>query len=380
MSTFFPKTAPPRASQFISQYSFHSPKQLHQRLIQNHPFNQRVQVFLPAALSEQALTTLASRLFQDAHYYHAHVPLTLFLTPTFMQHIRNGMIAISVQGTIDSKDVVCLDGKGNLILSLTKDTYEQLGLSGTPSKFHPDRQRYTVKIDMRASSMTPGKPGFERIKWCFENTLVTVFPMVLGSVDDQGISLPLSFPESARATRLSFNVQSTHLPNIIVPDTSAIRTIGKSELNWRTSVMELYEWIGMAGMQSDRIVMGNKIDPFLCVYSAPPQKTETSVASSGWLIEVSGLVPSTVISKLMDDLRSTLNTTCSEPGWANFTVWGFQDSPISWINQEHGFLLTGENYYSFFLWSNNFPCQDSENQDKGTYVMLESVGAHDTHS
>jgi len=50
----------------------------------------QVQVFLPVAPSEQVLTVLASRLFQDSHYYHAHVPLTLFLTPTFMQHIRNG--------------------------------------------------------------------------------------------------------------------------------------------------------------------------------------------------------------------------------------------------------------------------------------------------
>jgi len=49
--------------------------------------------------------------------------------------------------------------------------------------------------------------------------------------------------------------------------------------------------------------MGDTIDPFLCVYTAPPQKTETPVGSSGCLIEVSGLIPSSVINKLMDDLR-----------------------------------------------------------------------------
>lgn len=81
------------------------------------------------------------------------------------------MIALSVHGGIDTHDVVCLDGKGSfpmsrlfptshvhypcrrsntvsftalgkLILSLTKDSYEQLGLTGNPSKFHRDRQRY----------------------------------------------------------------------------------------------------------------------------------------------------------------------------------------------------------------------------------------------
>ncbi|KAG0245006.1 hypothetical protein BGX31_008099 [Mortierella sp. GBA43] len=100
--------------------------------------------------------------------------------------------------------------------------------------------------------MVPGKPGFERIKWCFENTLTTVFPMVLASVDPEGNSLPLEFPESARATRMSFNVQCTQLNNIMIPDTTTIRTIGKNDLRWRLNVSELYEWVGMAAIQSDR--------------------------------------------------------------------------------------------------------------------------------
>ncbi|KAG0003791.1 hypothetical protein BGZ65_001349 [Modicella reniformis] len=96
------------------------------------------------------------------------------------------MIALSVQSGIDTDDVVCLDGKGKLILSLTKDSYEQLGLTGSPSKFNSGRQRYVVELDLRSPAMIPGKPGFERIKWCFENTLTKIFPMVLASVDPEG--------------------------------------------------------------------------------------------------------------------------------------------------------------------------------------------------
>ncbi|KAG0044669.1 hypothetical protein BGZ83_010106 [Gryganskiella cystojenkinii] len=343
----------------------------------------KVQVFLPTAPSEAILAALACKLFQDAHYYHAHVPLSLLLTSGFMQHIRNGMVAISVGNNIDCQDVVCLDGRGNLILSLTKDSYEQLGINGAPSKFYPNRQRYVVKIDMRAPSMVPGKPGFDRIKWCFENTLVTRFPMLLASVDENGVSLPIEFPQNARAARLSYNVKSTHLENILIPDTSAIRTIGKNDLRWRKNVLELYEWIGMVGMQSDRIITGNSIDPFLCVYSPPLQTSVDPALSSGCIIEVSGFIPAAVVNQIMDVLRSDsiLGSIIGEPSWANMTVWGFQDSPISWMNREHGYLLSGENYYSFFLWSENFSCKaETENQDKGTFVMLESVGAHDDHS
>jgi len=63
------------------------------------------------------------------------------------------------------------------------------------------------------------------------------------------------------------------------------------------------------------------------------------------------------------------------------TVWGFQDSPISWIGREHGHLMSGENMYSFFLWSKNIQLMtDKEHPDKDIYVLLEHVAAHDTHS
>lgn len=137
--------------------------------------------------------------------------------------------------------------------------------------------------------MIPGKPGFERVKWCFENTLAKPFSMLFASADPQGtnpfmsqramndiralfkplqlhrndkypfglatmigVSLPLEFPESARATPMTFNIQSTPLKNVIVPDAAPLRTIGKNDLRWRRSVSDLYEWIGLASMHSDR--------------------------------------------------------------------------------------------------------------------------------
>ncbi|KAG0212713.1 hypothetical protein BGX28_005746 [Mortierella sp. GBA30] len=381
MSSFYPKADPPRSQLFMSHYSFNSPKQLHQRCIQNHPFNHKIQIFLPAALDPSLVSSLTDTLMQDTHYYHVHIPLSLFLTSAFMQYIRNGLIALSLQGGIDTHDVVCIDGKGKLILSLTKDSYEQLGLTGSPSEFHADRQRYKVEIDLLAPAMIPGKPGFERIKWCFENTLVTVFPMVLASVDPQGVSLPLEFPSDSktRAQKMSFKIQAKTLENIVVPDSMSIRTIGKNDIRWRKNVSDLYEWIGMAGMQSDRITFGDTIDPFLCVYSTPPQKTEEVVPSSGCLVEISGLIPSQSILRIFDALRSLIDRP-SQSDWANMTVWGFQDSPISWIGREHGHLVSGENMYSFFLWSKHIPLSDKDHPDNGVYVLLEHVAAHDTHS
>ncbi|KAG0092059.1 hypothetical protein BGZ92_010970 [Podila epicladia] len=306
MSTFFPKEDPPRSNLFMSHYSFNSPKQLHTKCIQEHPFNHRIQVFLPAEASPSVDTLqsmLTEQLQQFTHYYHAHVPLALFLTSPFMQYIRNGLVALSVQGGIDTHDVVCIDGKGKMILSLTKDSYEQLGLTGVPSQFQKNRQRYVVELDLQAPSMIPGKAGFERIKWCFENTLVTVFPMVLASVDPAGVSLPLDFPVSARARQLSYRIQTTVLDYIMVPDTQPLRTIGKNDLRWRKQVAEVYEWIGMASIQSERITVVDNIDPYLCVYANPAQKTPEKVGSSGYLLEISGFIPSPSIVPIFESLR-----------------------------------------------------------------------------
>ncbi|KAG0016645.1 Ribonuclease P protein subunit p40 [Entomortierella chlamydospora] len=227
--------------------------------------------------------------------------------------------------------------------------------------------------------MIPGKPGFERIKWCFENTLAVIFPMVLASVDPHGISVPIDFPATVGATKMSFYVKCTPLENIVIPDTATIRTIRKNNLRWRKDVSDLYEWIGMAAMQSDRIILGDSIDPFLCVYSAPPQTTTEFVASSGCLLEISGLIPPPSVLRIFEAVRALLDEP-TDLSWANFTVWGFQDAPISWLNKEHGHLVSGENMYSFFLWSSSIQYQENTHPDTGIYVLLESVAAHDAHS
>ncbi|KAF9929522.1 hypothetical protein FBU30_001492 [Linnemannia zychae] len=72
-------------------------------------------------------------------------------------------------------------------------------------------------------------------------------------IDGHGVSLPMEFPDSVQATSMSYNIQSTPLNNIVIPDTTTIRDLGKNDLSWRRSVSDLYEWIGLASLQSDRI-------------------------------------------------------------------------------------------------------------------------------
>ncbi|CAD6899801.1 unnamed protein product [Tilletia laevis] len=117
-------------------------------------------------------------------FYHAKVPLALFLSPEFVTgFIRNGtLIALSMTSHPDgsSEDIIALDGQGILTLSLTRETYQTLGLVGRESRFHRgpsgrygdrssgDVQRYIVELPLRDQSFVPGKKGYERALACLK--------------------------------------------------------------------------------------------------------------------------------------------------------------------------------------------------------------------
>lgn len=89
-----------------------------------------------AEASSQALTYTIQTLAGKTYPCMAHVPLTLFLTPTFVAHyIHSGALYAMSMTHLDTQDTACLDGQGMLILSLTKDTYQTLGLVGRPCRF-----------------------------------------------------------------------------------------------------------------------------------------------------------------------------------------------------------------------------------------------------
>ncbi|KAK0557424.1 hypothetical protein OC846_000412 [Tilletia horrida] len=111
--------------------------------------------------------------------YLAKVPLALFLNPEFVTgFIRNGTLIALSTGTSEADDIVALDPQGILTLSLTRETYQTLGLVGRESRFRRgpsgragDRnsgpaQRYIVQLPITAPSFVPGKPGYERALAC----------------------------------------------------------------------------------------------------------------------------------------------------------------------------------------------------------------------
>lgn len=163
-------------------------------LIDAHPFNRSLEIIVPLLDSAFPVTDAASSLppriqaFVDRVHHHAsrfrsyraRVPISMLLDPIFVTaYLKTGsLIALSAPSGpagLDSPpdDTVCLDGQGTLVLSLCKDTYQTLGLTGRASHFSrlssgraadrtsgPD-SRFIVELPLLSPSFVPGKKGYQ---------------------------------------------------------------------------------------------------------------------------------------------------------------------------------------------------------------------------
>lgn len=167
-----------------------------EKLIDAHPFNRSLELILPLSsddanpwfdaasplpTSVQSLIDRITSLTSSHREYRARIPLSLFLDPIFVTaYLKTGsLIALSDASrtpafTPSSDDSVCLDGQGTLVLSLCKDTYRTLGLTGRASHFSrlssgraadrtsgPD-SRFIVQLPLLSPSFVPGKKGYQQ--------------------------------------------------------------------------------------------------------------------------------------------------------------------------------------------------------------------------
>ncbi|CAG8467025.1 8972_t:CDS:10 [Ambispora gerdemannii] len=289
------------AKLFLTHSSFLTPNSRHEKFILDHPFNHQVELFLPGDISLQQAQFFSHKGF----YYRAELPLTYFIDKSFVQeYIATGeVIALSLSEGIDIANVFALDGKGNLVLHLTKDTYEELGITGKPAKFGPKRQRYVVTIDVLADSMVPGKKGYERIKWCFEHTLSGSFPFLISYVNvADRKSREITFPGTIKTQKILLNESLSRLENILTPDLDSIKPTTHKE-TWTSDAIEIYDWIGMISINAQRIHEQDSVDPYISTYRPP----EPYSSQNGIFVRWTGFVSAFVASKTRQSLGDPMN-------------------------------------------------------------------------
>uniref|UniRef100_A0A8C9U4E4 Ribonuclease P/MRP 40 subunit n=1 Tax=Scleropages formosus TaxID=113540 RepID=A0A8C9U4E4_SCLFO len=207
--------------------------------------------------------------------------------------------ALSYKTRIDQDDVVAL--LPLLILSVVKDTYEQLGLEGRPSQYYGSS---ALLVGTEAWSLPP---CLSRYPW----------------------------------KELQASVDTQTLRDLPCP------VLHGDDLRGETACEPhaFLEWLGAVAFV---ICSENEATSFLSTYECPEPRT---LVDQAVLCTVTGLLLPEDIHSLLEELRRYFDQPKSS-SWLSLVVHGFADSPISWGMAEHGFHKGGENFYSFVLFKN----------------------------
>ncbi|KAJ3326880.1 Ribonuclease P protein subunit p40, partial [Kappamyces sp. JEL0680] len=205
--------------------------------IKNHFFNRGVKVIL---LSSQEHIPLLDSYF----YYQARLPLLYFIDENFIRSHGNTVYALSHNTRLDTGDAVCL-AQGKLVISLCKESYYSAGLSGEKSTTLDDH--YLITIELTDEKFKPGNPRYDRVQWCFRNTLTQQFEFLLASQTSAGDCLQLDFSQEHGSKRCKPVYRWNTLGDIYRPDWNAIPFDATLD---QDTALELLEWVGMVSHQS----------------------------------------------------------------------------------------------------------------------------------
>lgn len=125
--------------------SFDHPKTDLPGFFRSHPLNCAIQICFPAggAAASVACDAMRSNL-SDAFYYAIRCNAGLFSDAAFVEsHVKGAQLyAISAATPLDRTDTVAITPDGKMHLSVTKDTFQQLGLPGKESLYCKGMHRF----------------------------------------------------------------------------------------------------------------------------------------------------------------------------------------------------------------------------------------------
>ncbi|XP_072051679.1 ribonuclease P protein subunit p40-like [Amphiura filiformis] len=393
-----------RSKLIVEKSMFNNPKSRHEYHVRDHHFNVAVDIFVPGC------TKLPSDLQDvcpdhDVYWHIKQLPVLELVQLDFIQKfLRHGdFYALSSGTRIDTDNVVALLPTGELILSVTKDTYEELGLEGKPSKYDQRRKptRYIVEVPLLNKSYQKGKSGYERVQWCLKDRLNLTFDILVAWKPAEGHHIELdTYWSNYTCNKIVVNKQTVLQTTsaLSVPSINSCYLASKTRKghdqneNGRSQIQdngqpvrercqdntngasndsdggkewceaeEMFEWLGAI---SCGVSCTGKPDAFISTFSCPEPSLQVSGAvCHRW----TGFITPGRIKEMLSRLRHYVTSTNSVD-WAAITVHGFADSPLSWHKHEHGYSTCGgENLYTFVV----FP------EDGGKYWYIMATGGND---
>ncbi|KAL5492634.1 hypothetical protein ACEPAI_4081 [Sanghuangporus weigelae] len=312
-------------------------------LSSSHPFTHQIDiVFSPP---DQSLQHKLQKLESD--YQSGRAELSEILDTCHHDLIgrfdqaQNEFIALA-EGHRGVEDVWCIDHRGLLTLLVTKDTYQQLGLVG--EKASKKSELYYVQVDLHDRTSSVYTRTKERIRlWDEQRKAQGVLPWrvhIHGNLPSLQAKLhPVKAQARVRA------VDDILIPVLDEKKIEFARTRGnrdgregdtdRDEENER--IEELFEWVGMACMDSERLQANDRPNPFVAQYEAPEPSTIGGVTHVQW----SGFLPPSFVKQVLESVVQSIKSattsleaanTSTGPSFLSITANLHRNAPISYIS------------------------------------------------
>ncbi|KAM5300256.1 ribonuclease P protein subunit p40 isoform 6-T6 [Ctenodactylus gundi] len=291
----------PRHLLVCEKSNFGHDKSRHRHLVETHYHNYRVSFLIPEC---GVLSKELNNLVMEAgpYYFVKNLPLHEFITHEFINTFvkKGSCYALTYSTNIDEDNTVALLPNGKLILSLDKDTYEETGLQGHPSKYSGRNiMKFIVSIDLVDSSFNLDSKKYKRTSWSLKEKKPLKFDFLLAwhhtGAEDSSV---MSYFSKYQIQEHQPKVAISTVKDLQCPVLRSGELGGEAEAS--CSAQELFDWLGAAFCNAD-----------LHYFDEPK------------------LAP-----------------------WVTLSVQGFADSPVSWREQEHGFRKGGEHLYNFVIFNN----------------------------
>uniref|UniRef100_A0A8C2UXD1 Ribonuclease P/MRP subunit p40 n=1 Tax=Chinchilla lanigera TaxID=34839 RepID=A0A8C2UXD1_CHILA len=313
----------PRHLLVCEKSNFGHDKSRHRHLVETHYHNYKVSFLIPeCGLPSKELKNLVMEM--GPYYFVKNLPLHELITHEFINTFVK---------------------KGKLILSLDKDTYEETGLQGRPSKYSGRKiMKFIVSIDLMDLSFNLDSKKYERISWCLKEKKPLRFDFLLawhqtGAEESTMMSYFSKYQIQERQPRVAVST----LRNLQCPELRSGELRGEPEAS--CGAPELFDWLGAVLCDVD---LNNEPNNFISTYCCPQPST---LAANAYLCTVTGFIVPEKICVLLEQLCHYFDEPKLAP-WVTLSVQGFADSPVSWRENEHGFWKGGEHLYNFVIFNN----------------------------
>ncbi|OWF41831.1 Ribonuclease P protein subunit p40 [Mizuhopecten yessoensis] len=282
--------------------SFQNTKSKHKDTILNHYFNCSMGLTLPDVKN---VPDAVHNLCMDEKSYTVQGLSVLELIDMDLigAFIKTGRLClVSHKTRIDIEDCVAILPTGHLILHLTKDTYQCLGLEGKPAEFpHRNPEKFVVTINLLEKCFRPEKKKYQRVFRCLRDRLDIRFDVIMTWSPNDDALCPSSLQKYFQVkghTCLKTNVrcQQRLLKHLQVPTLDAEMDCSDTR---EYDHDDVYEWLGGVAVNS---CLNAEPDNYTTTYSypGPTQEVEHSV-----YLQYKGFFSPSTIQRVLEEVRYT---------------------------------------------------------------------------